>query len=178
MKNLVTERLVLRNFKESDAQGYLDCYRRPRVNCFMSEKVETIEEARKEVLSRSRLDSCIAMSLKEGEGLIGDLFWEKEEPDTYSVGWQLGSKHEGRGYAFEAASALLGHLFLERGARRVYAYAEEDNNRSRKLCSRLGMRLEGCFEEFISFVDEDDGTPRYENTCQYALLKREWLARR
>lgn len=36
------------------------------------------------------------------------------------------------------------------------------------------MRLEGCMREFISFVSDPDGTPRYENTCIYAILRKEW----
>ena len=34
------------------------------------------------------------------------------------------------------------------------------------------MRQEGVFLEFISFVNNPDGTPRYENTVQYAILKK------
>lgn len=37
------------------------------------------------------------------------------------------------------------------------------------------MRLEGKFKEFISFVNNADGTPKYENTWQYAILKKEWI---
>lgn len=29
------------------------------------------------------------------------------------------------------------------------------------------------FQEFVSFVNNPDGTPRYENTMQYAILKKE-----
>ena len=36
------------------------------------------------------------------------------------------------------------------------------------------MRREGVFLEFISFVNHPDGTPKYENTMQYAILKKEW----
>lgn len=36
------------------------------------------------------------------------------------------------------------------------------------------MRREGVFLEFISFVAQPDGSPRYENTVQYAILKKEW----
>ena len=36
------------------------------------------------------------------------------------------------------------------------------------------MRREGLFLEFISFVNNPDGSPRYENTVQYAILKKEW----
>ena len=46
---------------------------------------------------------------------------------------------------------------------------------SQHLCERLGMRQEGLLLEFISFVNNQDGSPRYENTVQYAILKKEWL---
>ena len=29
-------------------------------------------------------------------------------------------------------------------------------------------------EEFISFVNDENGDPIYENTYQYAILKKEW----
>lgn len=37
------------------------------------------------------------------------------------------------------------------------------------------MRKEGLFLEFISFVNNAYGTPKYENTFQYAILKKEWI---
>jgi hypothetical protein len=40
------------------------------------------------------------------------------------------------------------------------------------------MRREGLFVEFVSFVNDENGQPIYENTLQYAILKKEWLARR
>ena len=36
------------------------------------------------------------------------------------------------------------------------------------------MRHEGLFLEFVSFVKDSAGNPVYENTMQYAILKREW----
>ena len=36
------------------------------------------------------------------------------------------------------------------------------------------MRREGLFKEFVSFVKDSDGNPIYENTYQYAILKKEW----
>lgn len=55
-------------------------------------------------------------------------------------------------------------------ARRIYAYVES----SQRLCKKLGMRQEGLFKEFISFINNPDGTPLYENTMQFAILKKEW----
>ena len=36
------------------------------------------------------------------------------------------------------------------------------------------MRQEGMFMEFVSFVNDADGNPVYENTMQWAILKKEW----
>ena len=36
------------------------------------------------------------------------------------------------------------------------------------------MNEEGLFQEFVSLVNNPDGTPLYENTYQYAILKKEW----
>ena len=86
----------------------------------------------------------------------------------------LNEAYQGKGYAFEAAQAFFDYLFSQKGARRIYAYTEDYNLSSQHLCEKLGMRREGMFLEFISFVNNPDGTPRYENTVQYAILKKEW----
>ncbi len=58
--------------------------------------------------------------------------------------------------------------------RRIYAYVEDYNLSSQRLCEKLGMRREGLFKEFVSFVNDEDGVPIYENTMQYVMLKKEW----
>ncbi|MCP1247386.1 GNAT family N-acetyltransferase [Acetobacter cerevisiae] len=65
-------------------------------------------------------------------------------------------------------------MFDERHARRLYAYVEDTNQPSQRLCRKLGMRLEGTFMEFVSFMNDQEGQPVYENTMQYAILRREW----
>ena len=86
----------------------------------------------------------------------------------------LHPEYQGRGYACEAAKAFFDYLFQKKSARRIYAYTEDDNLPSQKLCQRLGMRHEGLFREFVTFVNDADGNPIYENTIQWAILKREW----
>ena len=49
---------------------------------------------------------------------------------------------------------------------------------TQQLCEKLCMRREGLYLEFVSFVNNPDGTPLYENTMQYAILKKEWDARK
>lgn len=91
--------------------------------------------------------------------IIGDVFALRENEDTYNVGWHFNKRFEGKGFACEAAAGLLDYLFREAGARRIYGFVEDDNIRSKRLCERLGMRREGCFKEFVTFVNNPDGSP-------------------
>lgn len=168
-----TERLIVRRFEAGDADGLFDYFNEPRVNCFQDEKLNTLEEAKIEVESRSWKKSQLAVCLKEDNKIIGNLFAE-EENDTYNVGWNFNPKFGGKGFATEAATGLFRYLFTKKSTRRIYCYVEEDNTPSQKLCKRLGMRKEGLFSEYISFVNNEDGTPKYENTLQFAILKKEW----
>lgn len=74
MEKIITNRLVLRNFSLADAQGLLGYLSNPRVNCFLSEKIATQEEAISKVEKKSKDDSYIAVLLKDDECLIGELF--------------------------------------------------------------------------------------------------------
>lgn len=179
-----TERLILRPFLENDAADVLEYLREPTVNCFASMKLNSLEEAKAEMKKRvGENEYYFAIVLKETDKVIGeiDAYPERGEPhdtnspfDTFSPCWMLNRAYQGKGYAYEAACAFFEYLFCEKGARRIYAYTEDYNLSSQHLCEKLGMRREGYFKEFVSFVNNPDGTPHYENTVQYAILKKEW----
>lgn len=173
---IVTDRLTLRNFRADDAADLYAYLRAPRPRCFASMKLADMEAARAEAETRSGDDEQIAVCLRENDRVIGDLFVTHEPPDTYSVGWNFNADFGGAGYATEAARALFSYLFDQKGGRRLFAFVEDDNVASQRLCERLGMRREGLFLEFISFVNDEQGRPIYENTLQYAILRREWAA--
>ena len=180
-----TERLILRPFRETDAADVYEYLHEPAVNCFASMKLDTIEDAKAEMKNRvGETEYYFAITLKDGGKVIGEIDAypeageqhtdEKDTKDTFSPCWMLNLNYTGKGYAYEAAHAFFDYLFNEKGARRIYAYTEDYNTSSQRLCERLGMRREGLFLEFISFVNNLDGTPHYENTFQYAILKKEW----
>lgn len=178
-----TKRLILRPFRESDAADVLEYLREPAVNCFAGMKLHSLEEAKAEMKKRSEeTDYYFAIVLKDTNKVIGEVEGYPEGDchdinsvyDTFSPCWMLNSVYQGKGYAYEAARAFFDYLFREKSARRIYAYTEDYNLPSQHLCEKLGMRKEGVFKEFIAFVNNPDGTPHYENTIQYAVLKKEW----
>ncbi|RRH69057.1 GNAT family N-acetyltransferase [Falsigemmobacter faecalis] len=173
MKPIETDRLILRNFRGEDAGGLLAYLESPVASCFLSLTLRDMEAAMAEADRRGADDTQIAVCLRNSGQLIGDLFAHPEE-DTVSVGWNFNPAFSRQGYAFEAVHALFADLFGVRGIRRLYAFVEDHNLPSQKLCERLGMRQEGLFLDFVSFRNDDAGQPIYENTMQYALLRREW----
>lgn len=179
MQIIETERLILRPFREGDAADLFSYLRAPTASCFLSLKLADMAEAEIEVRKRNLDESCVAICLKQTGQVIGDLFGgagENDENETASVGWHLNPQFGGQGYAFEAARALFDHLFRVKGFRRLYAYVEDHNIPSQRLCEKLGMRREGVFIDFVSFTNDDAGNPIYENTMQYAMLRREWVS--
>ena len=190
MSEIETERLLLRPFRESDAADVLEYLSGPLPHCFAGLRLDTIEEARAEVLKRSEdPEYCFAIVLKETGRVIGEIDAESSDykppmlrsrktppppPDTFMPSLILNASHRGSGYAYEATYALFDYLFTRKGVRRIYSYVDDYNACSRHLCEKLGMRREGLFQSFVSFTDAADGTPVYENTFQYAILKKEW----
>ena len=172
-----TPRLILRPFCPEDAADILEYLAEPPVNCFADMKLTSLENARAEAQNRSAQDKYyFAVTLKESGKVIGEIwaFPEGHNRDTICPCWIIRDDCQGKGYAFEAAQAFFDYLFNTQNARRLYAYTEDYNIPSQRLCEKLGMRKEGFFKEFISFVSAPDGTPIYENTLQYAILKKEW----
>lgn len=184
---ITTERLILRPFTENDAADLFEYLHEPMVHCFFDMKISSMDEAKEDAVKRMENDCYFAIELKDTGKVIGEIFvhpdgegMEEEDSedgysdDTYSPCWMLNKEYHGKGYAYEAANAVFDYLFNEKGARRLYAYTEDYNIASQKLCEKLGMRQEGLFMEFISFVNDENGDPIYENTYQYAILKKEW----
>ena len=180
-----TERLILRPFKLDDYNDVYEYLNKPAVHCFSCMKLNTLEDAKEEIKSRiDEKEYYFAIVLKENNKVIGeiDAYPEAGEPhadekaikDTFSPCWMLNNKYHGKGYAYEAAYAFFDYLFKEKNARRIYAYTEDYNLASQHLCEKLGMRREGLFKEFVTFVNDENGNPIYENTYQYAILKKEW----
>ena len=109
------------------------------MNCFANMKLETLEDAKKQIEKRIKEKNLLfAIVLKESNKVIGEIDADKESSrhgkdednspqDTFSPYWMLNSNYHRKGYGYEAAHAFLDYLFKQKGARRIYAYTEENN---------------------------------------------------
>ena len=112
------------------------------------------------------------MVLKETGQLIGHMvFHPWFAPRTYEIGWVFHPGWHGRGYATEAARALLDYGFRELGLHRIIATCQPENPASYRVMEKIGMRREGHFRKCIY-----RGGETWWDEYFYAILAEEWGA--
>jgi len=84
-------------------------------------------------------------SLSTGEPFDG--------PTDVEIGWHLHPDAWGRGYATEAAQAVLDDAF-SRGLAKVLAVTHPDNRASQAVCRRLGMTHVGRTTRYYDTSNE------------------------
>jgi RimJ/RimL family protein N-acetyltransferase len=106
--------------------------------------------------------------------LVGDvvLFWHSREHGGGEIGYVLHPDFGGRGYATEAAKALLRLGFDDLGLHRITARIDERNESSAKVARRLGMRQEARLVHNELFKGE------WSTELDFAMLADEWPAYR
>ncbi len=151
---LRTDRLLLREFRPEDLDGYAAMCADPEVMRYLG--------ANGAVLSRE--DAWRQMALFAGHwALRGYGMWVAEELETgrfvgrvglhypegwpgREVGWALAREFWGRGLAYEAARAAIRHAFEDLGWPEVISLIHPENRRSIDLALRLGEQFQGSVE--------------------------------
>ena len=85
------------------------------------------------------------------------------------MGYELAPWHWGKGYATEAASAMLNFGFEELGLHRISAHCIAENTASAHVLEKIGMMLEGRLRE------KEWMKGRWWDTLLFAVLRDEWL---
>lgn len=77
MVQIETERLIIRKFQESDVADLYEYLPHPRVNCFLSKKLNSFDEAIENAKRRSGEEFVFAVCLKENGKVVGNIFAKK-----------------------------------------------------------------------------------------------------
>jgi aminoglycoside 6'-N-acetyltransferase len=116
----------------------------------------------------------LAVIRRDDDQFLGEVVLGVESAATacVEIGWVFHPDHGGRGYATEAARALLDFAFGTLNAHRVIAQLHPENEASVRLCHRLGLRHEA--HHVADCWIPDRGV--WEDTGVFAILRREWKA--
>ena len=92
--------------------------------------------------------------------------------DVAELSYWIGRPHWGRGYATEAASAVVAYGFEQLGLHRVFATSLARNIASGRVLEKMGMREEGVLRQHVKHWG------RYEDLRFHGMLKGEHVVRR
>ncbi len=171
---LRTERLLLRPWRAGDEAALAEAWADEGYASLLLTGTQNAAEVAEMVRRRSRPgDGTFVGLVAEHDGeVVGDsiLILRGTGLTEGEIGWTLMPRHAGRGYATEAAHAVLRLAFEHYGLRRVVANLDARNDRSAALCERLGMRRE------THRLGDFWSKGRWTDSLEYALLREEWRA--
>ncbi len=177
---LETERLLLRSYEEGDLDAIADLLSIPEVMRYLFEEPLSREEAAATLYRRIPMRKieregdrlALVVTLREGGTVIGtvNLTLRSEEHRQGELGYVFHPDYQGRGYATEAARALLDSGFQTGRFHRIYGRCDARNISSARLMERLGMRREA------HFVENEWFKGAWGSEFVYAILKHEWEA--
>jgi len=177
LKSIYTTRLQLRPFARTDAPRVQQLasdyeiafntlriphpYELPMAEEWIAGQAKAIEEQR---------ELTWAVTIEKENLLIGSigliLF---KEFDQAELGYWIGKPYWNRGYASEAAAAILEFGFTELNLHRIYAHHLSRNPASGKVLQKIGMQHEGCLRQHIRKWG------KFEDMEMYGILENEFF---
>jgi RimJ/RimL family protein N-acetyltransferase len=175
-----TKRLILRRFDGSDLDAFHAYHSLPETARFLPGPAKTYTQSMERVghyanfvFEKEGDWAALAIESSADGVLQGEvvLKWLPGHGQA-EVGWSLAPGARGKGYATEAAEAMLRLGFEDLGMHRIEARLDELNTASAELCRRLGMRQEA------RHVDKWHYKGQWATELIYAVLADEWRVAR
>lgn len=176
-----TERLLIRPWRDEEAPRLYDMQSRVEVMRWLGDGSPNLMQSVDEAVRRIALygewsvwppQGVWAVEVRDGGPLHGSVAGTvllKPLPNgdgECEIGWHLHPDSWGNGYATEAARAVLKHAF-DGGLSEVHAITHLDNEPSKRVCVKLGLRDQGVTVKWY-------GAPAQH----YLLTYDEWAAAR
>ena len=178
---LRTERLVLREFIANDWTPTFAYQSDPRYLRFYERDGITERQCQALVYQfilwqgeTPRSKAQLAITLAHTGRLIGNVGVRRETAGdpVADMGFELHPDHWGRGYASEAARAMVDWGFGDWGLERIHAHCVSENAGSARVLERAGLRLEGRLRDHQFFKG------RFWDISLYGILREEWASSR
>jgi RimJ/RimL family protein N-acetyltransferase len=145
---LRSERLILRQWRDSDRLPFRQLNADPRVMEFMPEPLtadasDALFDRAQEHFNRHGF-GLFAVELIATSAFVGFIGLSIPAFDAHfmpavEIGWRLAFEHWGKGLATEGARAALGFGFNDLGLEQLISFTVPANLRSRRVMERLGM---------------------------------------
>ncbi len=160
---LQTKRLILRPWREDDAEDLYKYACDPDVGPIAGWPVHTsVENSREIIRSVLSVPETYAVCLKENGRAIGSIGLKlkgatdmTDREDECELGFWIGKPFWGQGFIPEASRELLRHAFEELGMCAVWCGYYDGNEKSRRVQEKLGFVYQHRTEDLeVSLLNE------------------------
>jgi ribosomal-protein-alanine N-acetyltransferase len=152
---LVTRRLVLREYERDDFEAVHRFASDPEAVAFVTWGPNTEDETRgfldgwlAERAEVPRTGYTLALTTPGGRP-FGSVGLYRDGPHHAELGFAVSRERWGQGYATEAARAILDFGFADLGLRRIYATCRPENVGSSRVLEKIGMSREGRLRDHV-----------------------------
>lgn len=149
-----TERLILRSWREVDLPLFIAMNRDERVMRFFSSVMNEYESVAFYNRIQGEFDrngwGLYAVEIKSTGEFIGyvglhEIGFEADFTPGVEIGWRLAAEYHNKGYATEAAKAVL-KLAKDVGMTQLYSFTAKINLPSERVMQKIGMVKTGEFD--------------------------------
>ncbi|MGZ5197728.1 MAG: GNAT family N-acetyltransferase [Kaistella sp.] len=147
-RNIETDRLLLIPVSVEDADFICELYNSENFIEFIGDKnIRSVDDARDYIqkrflpqIEKLGFGNYIIIRNEDREKIGSVGVFERDGLDVHDIGFSFLPEYEGKGYGFEAASALLEVAFSEFGLQKISAITSNTNTSSQKLIEKLGLK--------------------------------------
>jgi [ribosomal protein S5]-alanine N-acetyltransferase len=149
---LETERLVIRPWQPDDRPAFASLMSHPDVTHYVHggraySEAEVDEWLARQARQLAEDGVCMGALIEKSTGHLAGLAGTQPLGTTgnLEIGWILAREAWGRGYATEAGGAAMRHVLETLARPRVVAIIDPDNEPSKRVAARLGMKYEATY---------------------------------
>ncbi len=176
-----TPRLTVRTMRVDDAPIVAAYRDDPIISEFQDWDLPyTLARATERLAEQEKFDSIVPgewmnLALVLDDEVIGDLACHLDETGhVLEIGYTLRAEFQGRGFASEAAGALVDHILATTEVHRIEASLDPRNVGSMRVLEAIGMSFESLTRQSYPIRG------RWDDDLRYAMLRDDraaWLAR-
>ena len=175
-----TERLILRPWKESDAESLYEYASDPAIGPIAGWPVHTSVENSLEIIKNVlAVPETYAICLKEDNKAIGSISLKlngstdmTDKDDECELGYWIGKPFWGNGYMPEAARELIRHGFEDLGMTTIWCGYYDGNTKSKRVQEKCGFVYHHMSKELdVPLLGE------IRTGHVTSLTKKQWLSK-
>ena len=159
-KELTSDRLILRRFREDDAkeicEGYINqekfLYYANKEKISLEEEINFLRKIEEKYKNNEYYNWLI--TLKDNNKIIGSVYLKTDnENESLELNYAIDDRYTNNGYMTEALNTVKNYCINDLCAKKVYGGCEINNIASKRVMEKCGFKYEKTLKDYLKLKD-------------------------